>query len=277
MKLYLSKDTNQFVNDPLFPAPITSVSFKRGDAAKVELIFVSSNTPLSATNDKLITFGIKESGKYDGTFVTSASAYTTSGNSYILNPSFNTLNLNSLLSSGDSNALNDVPSIDTMLEVTWSEDSGSSWFSTNTITATIFNDVIKGNEGTPLENPSPSLWLRDSLDGFNDTIWTSDFGGEIYTDGDEAPIYTTGEESAIYTVGPYSNISAGHATSRIGVGTGSPLCPLDIAGDTLAIRTDKTPASAGATGSKGEICKDTNYLYVCVDTNTWKRAALATW
>ena len=38
-----------------------------------------------------------------------------------------------------------------------------------------------------------------------------------------------------------------------------------------------TPASAAATGDAGEIRWDANYIYVCVGTNTWKRAALATW
>jgi hypothetical protein len=34
------------------------------------------------------------------------------------------------------------------------------------------------------------------------------------------------------------------------------------------------PASAGASGTAGEIATDGNYLYVCVATNSWKRAAL---
>lgn len=38
----------------------------------------------------------------------------------------------------------------------------------------------------------------------------------------------------------------------------------------------KTPASAGATGTTGEIAWDASYFYVCVDTDTWLRAAL-TW
>lgn len=37
------------------------------------------------------------------------------------------------------------------------------------------------------------------------------------------------------------------------------------------------PASATATGRKGDRSFDTNYFYVCVDTNTWKRVALSTW
>lgn len=47
--------------------------------------------------------------------------------------------------------------------------------------------------------------------------------------------------------------------------------------DTLRIRATRTPASASAAGTAGDFCYDGNYLYMCVATNTWKRAALATW
>jgi len=40
---------------------------------------------------------------------------------------------------------------------------------------------------------------------------------------------------------------------------------------------NKTPASATASGEKGEICFDTSYVYVCIATNTWKRASISTW
>lgn len=39
----------------------------------------------------------------------------------------------------------------------------------------------------------------------------------------------------------------------------------------------KTPASATDTGVTGTVCWDTNYIYVCVATNTWKRVAISTW
>lgn len=38
-----------------------------------------------------------------------------------------------------------------------------------------------------------------------------------------------------------------------------------------------TPASATAAGKAGTITWDTNYLYVCTATDTWKRIALAAW
>lgn len=52
---------------------------------------------------------------------------------------------------------------------------------------------------------------------------------------------------------------------------------LVVEDDSIQLNTAKTPASASATGTTGQIAWDTNYVYVCVATNTWKRAALATW
>lgn len=43
----------------------------------------------------------------------------------------------------------------------------------------------------------------------------------------------------------------------------------------LIVGTSKTPSSSSATGTTGEICWDSNYLYVCVATNTWKRASIS--
>lgn len=40
---------------------------------------------------------------------------------------------------------------------------------------------------------------------------------------------------------------------------------------------DKTPASAGATGTKGEIAWDADFIYICTATDTWKRVAIASW
>lgn len=37
------------------------------------------------------------------------------------------------------------------------------------------------------------------------------------------------------------------------------------------------PATASATGTAGQVARDTDYLYICVSTNTWKRVSLSTW
>ena len=41
--------------------------------------------------------------------------------------------------------------------------------------------------------------------------------------------------------------------------------------------TTKTPASAADTGTVGTITYDTDYIYICVATDTWKRVGIATW
>jgi len=46
---------------------------------------------------------------------------------------------------------------------------------------------------------------------------------------------------------------------------------------TLQMGVNKTPASASAAGTAGEIAWDADYIYVAVATNTWKRVAIATW
>ena len=73
------------------------------------------------------------------------------------------------------------------------------------------------------------------------------------------------------------------STSRVGIFEDSPVTTLDVNGsfrvqsDSIAIQNSKTPANATDTGQAGQICWDTNYLYVCVALNTWKRIALSSW
>lgn len=68
---------------------------------------------------------------------------------------------------------------------------------------------------------------------------------------------------------------------NVGIGTTGPTISgtgkLDMNADTFRLRTARTPATAGAAGNAGEICWDTNYIYCCVNTNTWVRTPILTW
>ena len=64
---------------------------------------------------------------------------------------------------------------------------------------------------------------------------------------------------------------------NIGTSTTDPSVKLAVQSDVIRLTTAKTPASASATGTTGDICWDADYIYVCVATNTWKRTAIATW
>ena len=46
--------------------------------------------------------------------------------------------------------------------------------------------------------------------------------------------------------------------------------------DVLVVGSN-VPATASSTGTAGTITYDSDYVYVCIATNTWERAAIATW
>lgn len=45
----------------------------------------------------------------------------------------------------------------------------------------------------------------------------------------------------------------------------------------LLVTSPGAPSSASDTGTAGTIAWDTSYMYVCIATDTWKRAAISTW
>lgn len=93
-------------------------------------------------------------------------------------------------------------------------------------------------------------------------------------------------ESCVFTFSPLSGGGGTFGTLRLGS---------DITGEGLLVGTDyaemggdftvngklnvkqRTITSSTAEGTAGEICFDTDYVYVCVATNTWKRFTLETW
>ncbi|MDH5637349.1 MAG: hypothetical protein OEZ04_02545 [Nitrospinota bacterium] len=67
------------------------------------------------------------------------------------------------------------------------------------------------------------------------------------------------------------------SAGKLGVGTNAPTELLDVNSNSIRVRTAKTPASATDTCDQGEISWDASYIYVCVATNSWTRAAMAAW
>ena len=45
----------------------------------------------------------------------------------------------------------------------------------------------------------------------------------------------------------------------------------------LTVSAPTVPASASATGTAGTVSWDSDYIYICTATDTWKRVAIATW
>lgn len=67
-------------------------------------------------------------------------------------------------------------------------------------------------------------------------------------------------------------------TQNVLIGTNTTGASKLVVNDTsIQINNSNTPASASSTGTVGQICWDNGYIYVCVASNTWKRAAISTW
>lgn len=95
-------------------------------------------------------------------------------------------------------------------------------------------------------------------------------GNDIYLNANPGGV------NQIYGTGAAADLSLG-ANGANNHLTIKPSGVVEVAGDTFGIRTNKTPASASATGTTGDIAWDSGFLYVCTATDTWKRAALTTW
>lgn len=64
---------------------------------------------------------------------------------------------------------------------------------------------------------------------------------------------------------------------KVGINAADPAVAFDVNGNSIRVRTAKTPSSASDTGVAGQIAWDASYIYVCTATNTWKRVAISTW
>jgi len=98
-------------------------------------------------------------------------------------------------------------------------------------------------------------------------------------------IYNQDPSSAIGAYSQYTFTASAATTSAYFSAAGqtnySLVNGLNIIGNIQAsgsiVIATSTPATSSAAGIVGQISWDSSYLYVCVATNTWKRAALTSW
>jgi hypothetical protein len=83
----------------------------------------------------------------------------------------------------------------------------------------------------------------------------------------------------LYTDNAWASILTLFSTKGVAIGGAVDPGPgnLLVSGNTLRVATPKTPTGSSAPGNPGDICWDSDYLYVCVSVNTWKRSALSSW
>lgn len=119
------------------------------------------------------------------------------------------------------------------------------------------------------------------------------YTGEGFTttpDSFDMGLYSINDNNESYAY--FLDFGAGGTASDIGVrlkgggaridlhapsgGSGTRTIYFPNANGTLIVSTT-VPSTASSTGTAGQIAYDSGYIYVCVATDTWKRAALSTW
>jgi len=167
VKLFVDLDTLALIEGPGFRNPAPPLRFKRGDAARLELVFLAGGaTPVTIGDAELlqIQFGVKLLNRYDTGYVVQSSQWVkpVAGSAvptYQATPSFNTAELNEALNLGGVGGA-ELASLALMGEITWREGTGEPT-STRTFAVIVENDVNRGDEGTPVLLPSPEDWLTE--------------------------------------------------------------------------------------------------------------------
>lgn len=158
MQIFIDLDSRKLVKGVTNSQPVTSLDFKRGDDATLDVIYVRGNLQKELATGTAISFGAKNDGEFDGSVVVFEDDFTKSGSGattvYTATPSFNTVPLNALLNL-DSDTANDKKLVNLMGEITWVDGVDGTITSSETFAVRVHNDVIRGTEGTPTALPTP--------------------------------------------------------------------------------------------------------------------------
>ena len=189
MKLHVDLETLQLIEGPGFRNPVTSLRFKRGDSALLEVSFLAGGgTPSSIGNPATleIQFGVKQRNRYNEGYLVHSTEWTMPASGaeppvYRCSPSFNTVELDSALGVGSSTG-NELAEITLMGEITWREGTGEPT-STRTFLVVVENDVNRGDEGVPTEAmpdyPLASAIERIANKGVPDGYASLDGSGKV--------------------------------------------------------------------------------------------------
>ena len=147
-------------------------------------------------------------------------------------------------------------------------DTGQIGAGTGTPSPTAKVHVVDGRARLRIES-STNLQNAGILLGSKGSAGTLGIGGLFYM-GDEGPMnrfFSMSADNLTYHVVVKYN-------GDVGIGSTAPTAKLDVNGNGIRIELPKTPASSADTCNQGDMSWDSNYVYVCTTTNSWKRAAL---
>jgi hypothetical protein len=178
MRLFLDIDSREFLQSPSFPRALTTLALKRRDTDLIELQFIRDRVVQDLPTGTTIRLGLKPANSYTAEFLATGT-FTKSGTGtatrYLLDLNLNTVALNEAFAA----ATPEPVTLAAMLEVEWA--SGTTISSSLTLPVTINNDVIRGDEGEPVDLPIFYITETNDLQatqaeaeaGTNNTKWMS--------------------------------------------------------------------------------------------------------
>jgi hypothetical protein len=145
MRIYLDLDSRRLLTTPT--RPLSLLEFKRRDNDSIELQFLRDAAVQELPAGTTARIGIKPSGDYDAAFLAVATlTQSGTGTATVYSGELN------LHTTAMATAFTDEPvTLSAMLEVEWV--TGDVVSSSKTLPTTLHNDVIRGDEGEPVELP----------------------------------------------------------------------------------------------------------------------------
>ena len=173
VKLHIDLETLQLIQGPGLRSAVNSLRFKRGDAARLQVVFLEngiSPVPIGDPDALEIQFGIKPRNQFDHSYLAHSTDWSMPANgddtpTYECELSLNTLQLNSALNIGSA-TVDELPEITLMGEITWREGM-SEPTSTRTFLVVVENDVNRGTEGEPSDANPGNITLTGTIAASN--------------------------------------------------------------------------------------------------------------
>ena len=113
--------------------------------------------------------------------------------------------------------------------------------------------------------PSGPMGATGSVGATGQAVYILGSTGYVFSPGASGIGFTGSGVTNITSDGNYVTVTITSATGATGA-TGS-----------SAIVSSTPPGSSGAAGATGDLALDSDWLYVCVATDTWKRTLLTGW
>lgn len=173
VNLHIDLETLQLIQGPGLRSAISSLRFKRGDAARLRVVFLESGiTPVTIGNPTglEIQIGIKPRNQFDHSYLAHSADWSMPAEgddtpTYECELSLNTQQLNTALNVGSATD-DELPEITLMGEITWREGNGEPT-STRTFLVVVENDVNRGTEGAPTNANPGNITLTGTIAASN--------------------------------------------------------------------------------------------------------------